>query len=96
MPGSCEVSPAACSMNGPKCLDLSPSRSDMNAIRHIFKTLDRGKHTRTRTRTRTTHAHTQTHKTHAQHTRIGDLQGLRWTFWNVLDLGPATSIHVTK
>ena len=53
--------------------------------RHIFKTLDRGKHTRTRTRA-----------THAQHTRIGDLQGLRQKFWNVLDLGPATSIHVTK
>ena len=68
--------------------------------RHIFKNLDRGKHTRTRTRTTHahthTHTHTQTHKTHAQHTRIGDLQGLRWTFWNVLDLGPATSIHVTK
>ena len=61
-----------------------------------FRSLQAHTHTHTHTHDTRTHTHTQTHKTHAQHTRIGDLQGLRWTFWNVLDLGPATSIHVTK
>ena len=73
MRGSCEVSPAACSMNGPECLDLSPSRSDMNAIpTHFQNCRSRQAHTHTHThthdtRTRTTHAHTHTH-TH-KHTK---------------------------